>query len=99
MRALLVHAYISTSPLIVHACMSRSLDNVYVASALVMYMNVPSYHACLHYINACPPIVYAYIATSPLFVHACMSISLNHMYITTALLMYMHSYHACLAPS
>ena len=72
--------------------------HVYIASALLMYVNVYSYHACVRYLNACPPILHAYIATSPLIVHACMSISLNNVYVAGANLMYVnvHSYHACL---
>jgi hypothetical protein len=40
--------------------------------------------------DACPPIVHAYIATSKLVVHACMSISLSNVYVLNALLMFMN---------
>jgi len=85
----------SISLLIVHAYIALSVSNMYLASALLMYMHVHSYHECSNYLNACPPIVHAYIATSPLIVHACMSISEQYV---RALLMYMNvfSYHACL---
>jgi hypothetical protein len=75
-----------------------SLSHMYVTSALLMYMNVHAYHTFLRCFNACPPIVNAYIATTPLIVHARMSIWLSDMYVTSALKTYMnvHSYNACL---
>jgi polyferredoxin len=84
--------------LIVHACISISLSNMYVTSAHIMYINRHPCHECLRCFNACPPIVHVYIATSPLIVHACMSVSLSNMYITRGLSMYqdVHPYHdAC----
>ena len=82
---------------------------MYVTSALFTYMDVHSYHAymhrhsahaCFRCLDACPPIMHAYIATTPLIVHARVSISLSSMYPHCALLMYMnvHSYHACYEP-
>jgi hypothetical protein len=42
----IMHAYIATTPLIVHARVSKSLSSMYPHCALLMYMNVHSYHAC-----------------------------------------------------
>jgi hypothetical protein len=80
----IVHAEIATPRLIVHACMNIYLSSMYPHCALLMYMNVRSLHGCFRCLDACPPIVHAYIATSPLIVHACISISLSDVYITSA---------------
>jgi hypothetical protein len=85
----IVHAYIATTPLIVHARISISLSSIYPPCALLMYMNVHSYHACFRCLDARPPIVHAYIATSPLIVHA----SLSNKYVTSAL--YKCTYRGC----
>jgi hypothetical protein len=80
----IVHAYIATNKLVVHACRSTSLSIVYIIGALLVYMNIRCYHACFRYFNACPPIVHAYITTILLIKHACMSISLSNMHVNDA---------------
>ena len=80
----IVHAYIATNKLVVHACRSTSLSIVYSVGALLVYMNIRCYHACFRYFNACPPIAHAYIATILLIKHACMSISLSNMHVNGA---------------